>query len=671
MKKQRTEVAARPRRARRRATSPPPWRLQPRHLAQAAQLLALAAVPLSALTFSSQTTNTIVIKAVIWHTMLPVAMALLLLARAWDCNRAVEPLWGPSRIVTWALAVFAGVYALSALINHGYPGPLVKHLVDTVCGLATFAVYASLAQRPGFLRRFQTVLLATLFLLAGFALLQALHIDIAPYQDFGWGVPLRRVYASFGNPTYLAGYLALTLPVALAGLPAVRTARPRHVAALTWLLGVAALVCTYSRGGAVGFAVGMAALATFAGIRARELWRVSPLLWIAALALAALVALAGVVQYRHLLVGVLSRLSDASASGRAYIYQGTARMIADRPLLGFGPGTFAVHFPDYWPPALSDIEPRHAKRVVHAHSEFLQIAAETGLLGLAAFSALLLALLAGAWRARRAPANDAVWWLRAGLFAALCGGIVDAAFSVGLRYPGPIAALWTTLGLLAGLQPASPRQSLSSPRWRWTAATAATICALAISGLSVSWYLADRYMHLANALLIRGDDRAASMAETALRYDPALTQARYHLATHYFVAERFADCIAVCDEILRRERYFADVATLLGSACLKVGDATRAAQLFERTVRDEPNYQRGHHYRGIAYLELVRLNPHAGEAQKQTWLEQAAAALERAHELCDNPRDKQQLQQRIAQTRLLLHHQSAVRKHDEPQPENR
>ena len=75
-------------------------------------------------------------------------------------------------------------------------------------------------------------------------------------------------------------------------------------------------------------------------------------------------------------------------------------MFLDRPLLGFGPGGFAEALADYGPQItwLYDYLPT-------PHNAFVQMAAETGVVGLLAFSSFLAAGLAVAFRsARRAAA---------------------------------------------------------------------------------------------------------------------------------------------------------------------------------------------------------------------------------------------------------------------------
>lgn len=630
-----------------------------------AQQAALASIVLATLAFTMWSTNVIVIKGVLWHTLVAVALALAV------GLRAVRPSerWRLPRNVAVALILFCLVYLLSALANLAYPGPLLKHTVDIACGLAALVVFAWLARSLFTLRAAIALIVLTVGLVSLYAILQFAHLDPVPWKtDFPWGINLRRVTGTFGNPTYFAGFLALYLPVVLCCAAGMAPCPWRLATAIAWLCGLFALVFTFSRGGAVGFVAGMAVivLATCRWWRAdapglRSLWRIWPGGWTAALVLLGLLLSAGVVRYGAQMKQVVGRLFDESARGRTQVYRGTLAMIADRPLLGFGPGTYAVHFPNYWPPALSDVEPRHLRKVNHAHSELLQIAAEMGLLGLAAYLGLLIVIAGAAWCAVRVTPIDWRWWVRVGLLAGLCGAIVESLFSVSLRYGGVAAGFWTALGLLVSTLPLRTGRVVPVGL-RWAAAMVAWPACVTGVLLSTSWYVADALQLRAIQALLRKDPAHTALAERVLRVDPWLTQARYQLATEDFIRGRFEESIARCHEIIARDGYFADVATLLGSAYLRAGSPEQALGELDRAVRDEPRYARGHYFRGIANLQLAER--HRDPAQwplREKYLVRAQSALSEAYHTATDSQDRAKYRTLRDQVRAALQQESAAR----------
>jgi O-antigen ligase len=138
----------------------------------------------------------------------------------------------------------------------------------------------------------------------------------------------------------------------------------------------------------------------------------------------------------------LVRKFDAVTTlGRLAIWRETLPILRDFWLTGTGVGTYAPTMLQY----------QHSFREVHfnqAHSEYLQVAAEGGvLLG----APLAIALGAGVWLARRRLKEDrrAISWLRIGAAAGLTGAAVQGLFETGLRIPanGLLAALLAAIVL--------------------------------------------------------------------------------------------------------------------------------------------------------------------------------------------------------------------------------
>jgi O-antigen ligase len=142
---------------------------------------------------------------------------------------------------------------------------------------------------------------------------------------------------------------------------------------------------------------------------------------------------------------------DTSEIGptRSELWTAAAKMILDRPVLGVGPGTYRLRYAGYIGLGAGAVE-------THSNNLYLQLAAETGILGLLAF--LLVVVLAVAPLVRRllqrpaaalsAPASTRTWIVGAALVAAVAAflghGTVDYFFSF-----NPTNGLWwATLGLV-------------------------------------------------------------------------------------------------------------------------------------------------------------------------------------------------------------------------------
>ena len=211
--------------------------------------------------------------------------------------------------------------------------------------------------------------------------------------------------------------------------------------ALLWMLvGIAA---TLSRAAILGAG---AALAAGALLSRRE--EPSRAARIAAACLAVLLAL-GVWSNRD---GLARKFDAATTASRLAIWRESMPVVRDFWLTGTGAGTYG--------PAMLHYQRR--MREVHlnqAHSEYVQTAAEGGVLlivplAVAIFAALRLA------RLRLAEDGRPLSWLRIGAAAGLAGAAVQGLFETGLRVPanGLLAALLAAVVLHSRQDRCDPSQ---------------------------------------------------------------------------------------------------------------------------------------------------------------------------------------------------------------------
>jgi O-antigen ligase len=198
-----------------------------------------------------------------------------------------------------------------------------------------------------------------------------------------------RVNSVFFDPNIYGRFLALVM-IAVMGV-ALRASRRGEVyacaAALAWLL--AGLVTSFSQSSIAALLLGLAVLAAFT-------WSVRYAVYAAAgiVAAALAVALLAPASLHFGLRGSGGSTSNAT-SGRTKLIEGGLELFADRPLYGYGSGSFQREY-----------QRRHRASVENAtsasHTIPITIAAEQGIVGLAVYVALLVSafalLLEGAGR---------------------------------------------------------------------------------------------------------------------------------------------------------------------------------------------------------------------------------------------------------------------------------
>jgi putative inorganic carbon (HCO3(-)) transporter len=291
----------------------------------------------------------------------------------------------------WLLVVLA--LALLATGFSPVPSAAVKGLMKLVSYLG---VYALMRQLLAFAPVWWDRLVAAL--LAGGLLTSVIGIR----QLFGDGGALARwsdansvaegtvrIYSTLDNPNLLGGFLLPLLPLALVALLRWPGAVRRAFALATLVLGIVALVLTYSRGAWMGMVASLAVLALLLAMRQTRDWpplwrRLFPLLLLVGGGLVLAVLVAKVEPLRVRAMSLLAGREDSSNNFRINVWMAALQMIQDRPVLGIGPGNTAFNliYPLYQQPKFNALS---------AYSIPLELAVEAGIPGLLAGLALLLA----------------------------------------------------------------------------------------------------------------------------------------------------------------------------------------------------------------------------------------------------------------------------------------
>ena len=240
-----------------------------------------------------------------------------------------------------------------------------------------------------------------------------------------------RAFGTFEQPNPYAGYLGLTLPLAVGLIMAAVVPMGERVRGrwLLWAVGSgalmsAAIVMSWSRGAWLGVACAVSVMVIAVLVRSGRT--------------AILVALLGGLGVYLLLVGgwslvppsIVQRFSDflpylsvADVRGveitdanfavleRMAHWQSALNMWTEHPWLGVGIGNYEAVYARYalplWPLPLG-----------HAHNYYLNIAAEAGVLGLLSYLFLWSTALVGAWRTTR-RATGWCWGIALGVLGVL------------------------------------------------------------------------------------------------------------------------------------------------------------------------------------------------------------------------------------------------------------
>jgi len=302
-----------------------------------------------------------------------------------------------------------------------------------------------------------------------YSLIQAVGID-----PFAWPLELsplrlRRAYSTLGNPNFAGAFLAIVLPIGVA--TALWDRGRRDIAWTLTALVASGLLVSYSQGPWLAAAAGTALVA---GVALHQRCRSAKLIGVTVAVICASLS-AGVV--------VAAMTSDSAARRlgptvevRAWLWDTALRMVAERPLRGWGPNVFAVEGVRFRPAEESAISRGIGE---DPHNLLLSHSVSAGLVGAAA--TVLLAV----WILRRVRQNLGAQDVASiGFAGGAVGYLVQGLVSID-EPPIRVVAWVAIAGIMPRLDPPIGSRPHRHPRRVLVAIAAALGVALALT--SVAW----------------------------------------------------------------------------------------------------------------------------------------------------------------------------------------
>jgi putative inorganic carbon (HCO3(-)) transporter len=313
-------------------------------------------------------------------------VALFLYDRVFNFSRPYE--WGRSLVT---VPTFLTVVAAGATFFYT-PEPMraLYWLQEPVLAYLIFLVALNELKTPDDVAFVMKLLMASVviqslvyFLQVGLGVGFDLHGEITSRNAL-----VKRFGGTIGrNPSLFASFINPLLMIALSRFFLARHSRERFRMALVSLLGIIAVLMTFTRAAWVGLALGLAwvmLLAARRGARTRHLAVIAVVMCIGAAAMLPILALRADVSQ-----------TSAAFDERMALMQMAWRVISDNPVFGIGAGAYAFVFRRYvtWD--------MRGDWLFVVHNEYLLRWAETGILGLLGLVAFWIGAFKVAVRASR------------------------------------------------------------------------------------------------------------------------------------------------------------------------------------------------------------------------------------------------------------------------------
>ncbi|MEP0765750.1 MAG: O-antigen ligase family protein [Fimbriimonadia bacterium] len=469
-------------------------------------------------------------------------------------------------LIFWVLLVLSRIGTV-------FPATVSAELVRWSVCLCTMLVVTGVTGRG----RYALALGAVLALAGALEALWAVRQYLNTFRD----VPNWRVFGTFFNPDFLAGYLVMVAPLAMAFFA--RAERLRAV--LTGLLAflcLAAIVLTGSRGGLLS--LGLATLAFLLcawwnrEADRRLLLRSGGILAGIALLFLVLQSQGGPAR----VIAAEGQGEGHSAAFRLHLWQDSVRMVAARPLQGFGLGSFPWARGPYGSVGFTRL----------AHNSYLQVASEAGVPAL-----LALSVVGGMWflrvgRREATPVTDKDLFLgvsrpllRSAVLAAVVGAGAHNVIDSDLYLFSLNLTLWSLLGLGLSLAVDGTTPVLLPKR---SFALGATVIVAVLGIALVTRAIASLIAVQAQAALESGDYAEARRGfEAALAWAP--NDRRYLVAAgRLALAAREEWTAARYFRRAMRSEPSAEAFTAMALAYLAMGEQSGAADMFLLAAHADP-----------------------------------------------------------------------------------
>ena len=536
--------------------------------------------------------------------------------------------WASSRLnvavaafAVWAaISIFYSDY-LYATVSEG--GRLAAHV-----GLYWLVIMAIRDMRQ--VRRLLGVAAAAGILVSVYSFVQRAGRDPIPWHEEG-----ARVFSFLGNPTYLAGYLVLLLPLMIAvGMPAAESREGersgRRIASSVSFFLVAAtmllsLYLTVSLSPTIG--LGLGAVLALALAIARN-WGRFRRLHVVGFVLAGVFAAglfltvyASLPERHQRRIQKVLHFTDPYGKERSMIQKTGADIFGEHPVFGTGYGTYRIYALERLAPGwYADLGKSTRKMLVpnYAHNEYIQVLAGTGVIGGAFFFIMLgLAYWVGLRAALRHGSPD---WARIAMavIAGMTAFLFQNYFGVTFRQPGTVTFFWLSLGLLtlagAGVGTTDGDQSLA-PRlrqWHFRKLSPGAVASVAAVLACVLLFVGSVLLGQVRAgILVKRADSAAKrrefqtagmLAQEAIKADPYSVLGYYVGAYAWGSLGDHEKSLEANQKALSLLPGNASVYYNIGVNYKELGRFDEAREAFDKAIELMPTAER--HYAAMAELLL-------------------------------------------------------------------
>ncbi|MDI6642129.1 MAG: O-antigen ligase family protein, partial [Elusimicrobiota bacterium] len=272
-----------------------------------------------------------------------------------------------------------------------------------------------------------------------YGIMQSLNMDFVNWQIS----PSERIWSSFGNPNFFAGYLVMIIPLLL-GYIAVQFGIKRVLLICILTAALCCLLLTFSRAGFVGVFAAIVIYLYLVSNKKVKIWlkriTVATVLIVGILSTVSIFIqksdIEAIKPNQNIVTGIfrtlksIANIEDPNVKARLRYITTALKMFTERPLFGFGPDSFSIVWRKYMTKELSKLTGNRLANPGYVHSEILQVLATQGIIGLVAYVLLIVSILRLSLRVECEAIQHKLSLQSAELFPHILAGIVASIFGI-------------------------------------------------------------------------------------------------------------------------------------------------------------------------------------------------------------------------------------------------
>lgn len=339
--------------------------------------------------------------------------------------------------------VFSGF--LSTLITVSLPLSLEGFFFKLLKGIMLYFIIVETICNNKRLNRILIVLLSSMILLGIDGIVQFITgVDFIRH----YSIHVYRVRGSFGNPNGFAAWLIVMISIALSiayfwkndwiNFEGKHSWLKKTIKPILWILMGILIVClvlTYTRGAWIATLLAI----IFFGININKKWLLLTLIVLLILSF----VVPGRVKKRAVVIFYPSPHDEGVKNARIKLWQEALSIIRDFPLLGCGLNTYTAVIPAYKKTMYTGFYP---------HNSYLQMAAESGILGLGAFIWIMVTLFKTSLASFKKMSDTLRRALLLGILAGLFGFLAHSFIDVNIYALQLVSLMWLVVGLSVAIQ---------------------------------------------------------------------------------------------------------------------------------------------------------------------------------------------------------------------------